>query len=766
MADRSYSNRELEAYFADPERRKPDNDHTGWFHRRFSNSEMASAFRALAWIAGVGLVFMFGVLGYLFSLRDELPPLNEIENPDFRLATIAYTADGVELARYARQNRAWVSYSDISPHVINALVATEDHRFYDHWGIDLFRTASIPFHVLLGDPQGGSTISQQLARNLYNKRIGYEVTLARKLKEWVTAVQLERRYTKEEIIEMYLNTVEFGFNAWGLEAGARTFFGKAPIELDELESATLVGMLNGITRYNPVRNPDNSRRRRNVVLGQMAKNGYLDPGFLDEHREDSVRTSYRSSELTASLAPYFAEHVRGWLNRWAAGNGYDVYEDGLVVYTTLDSRMQALAEAALQAQTVCLQAVVDFEWTRTSPGVWSENSCEYLEETGYEPFSQFWKSQPGLLDQLIRETPRYRSMRRSGSSPEDASTALRENETFIDSLKTSKTRLEAGFLALDPQSGYVKAWVGGRDLATDWFDHVDKAARQPGSTFKPFVYTAAIDNGWSPYYTLLDDSVHYVDVAGNVWSPGNTGGMSGQMMTLREGLAHSKNTITARLMLEVGPQEVAFIARRMGIQSPLDEVMSLALGTSDVTLLELSTAYSTLANGGLRYEPTAVTRIEDRAGNVLYEAAVAPQEALSEQTAYTMVDMLRGVITEGTGQRIRGQFGLTRHDLAGKTGTTQESADGWFMMMHPELVMGSWVGFNDRRFTFRTDWWGQGAHTALLIVGDFFRHLVDLEDSPIEESVRFPSPVTSFDPGVLAGPEDDGEARSRGRVGW
>jgi len=352
--------------------------------------------------------------------------------------------------------------------------------------------------------------------------------------------------------------------------------------------------------------------------------------------------------------------------------------------------------------------------------------------------------------------------------PEAAVVQLTANQAFVDSLKTAKQRLEAGFVALDPQTGYVKAWVGGRDLATDWFDHVDKAARQPGSTFKPFVYTAAIDNGWSPYYTLLDDSLHYVDVAGNVWSPGNTSGMSGQMLTLREGLAQSKNTITARLMLEVGPQEVAFIARRMGIKSPLDEVMALALGTSDVTLLELATAYSTLANGGLRYEPTAVTRIEDRAGNVLYEASTAPNEALSEQTAYTMVDMLRGVITEGTGQRIRGQFGLTGYDLAGKTGTTQESADGWFMMMHPDLVMGSWVGFNDRRFTFRTDWWGQGAHTALLIVGDYFRHLVDLEDSPIDPELRFPSPTMSFDPDVMwpDGREDENDGRSRGRVGW
>lgn len=787
MPDWNYSEEELARYFSDADQRRPKSGGGGagsgsaggptpgsrsrrvggWFDRKFPDPHKAEGARALAVVAGAGLFVFLLVFGYMLSLLDELPPIEQIENPEFRLATIAYTADGVELARYARQNRSWVTYSEISPHVINALVATEDHRFYDHWGVDLYRTIQIPLWVALGKPQGGSTISQQLARNLYNTEIGFETTLARKLKEWITAVQLERRFTKPEIIEMYLNTVEFGYNAWGIEAAARTFFGKEPIELDELESATLVGMLQRITYFNPVRNPENAKQRRNTVLSQMVKRGFLPRDFYDVHREDSVRTDFNSSDVTKSLAPYFAEHVRQWMNAWSKENGYDFYEDGLVVYTTIDSRTQRLAEESVQKHMPCLQAVVDFEWSKAQSSVWSTEPCDYLNLSIPTPFAHYWATQTTYVDQMIRETERFRSMRRAGTETGVAVNRLRGDRAFMDSLKVVKSRLEAGFLALDPQTGYVKAWVGGRDLATDWFDHVDKAARQPGSTFKPFVYTAAIDNGWSPDYQLLDGPLRYVDAAGNVWTPGNFGEMSGRLLSLREGLANSLNTITARLMLEVGPAEVAFIARRMGVKSPLDEVPALALGTSDVTLLEMGTAYSTLANGGLLYEPTVVTRIEDGAGNVLYEANPAPREALSECTAYTMVDMLRGVVQRGTAIRINSQYNLHDFDLAGKTGTTQEAADGWFMMMNPDLVMGAWVGFNDRRITFRSNWYGQGAHSALFLVGDFFRNLAAEPDSPVSRDRRFPD-------ASCAAPENDNgiadpnrfQDRTGDRINW
>ncbi len=742
-----YSDEEMKRYFSDADVRRSGTSKAHartaigrYWQNKLEDPRRAQAATVLSVVVLISAVGMLMVGALFLSLMDELPPMREIENPQFQLASIAYTADGEELARYARQNRSWVSYREISPHVINALVATEDHRFYAHWGIDMFRTMAIPYHLLQGDPQGGSTISQQLARNLYNKRIGKKVTVSRKLKEMVTAIQLERRYTKSEIIEMYLNTVEFGNNAFGIEAASRTIFGKEPIELNELEGATLVGLLKAITTYNPLRHPENSRRRRNTVLRQMVKRGVLTPEFYAAHAPDSVKTSYKSSDITKSFAPYFAEHVRKWLQRWTRDNGLDLYEDGLVVYTTLDSKMQTMAREVVNDRMPCLQAVADFEWSRPDSLVRSEDPCAHV-DFDFKPWDYFWEAYPEVIRRVTRGTEHYRSYKRSGLSPQEAVATLLDDKHFVDSLKTASTRLETGFVAMDPQTGYIKSWIGGRNLATDWYDHVGTSKRQPGSTFKPFVYTAAIDNGWSPYYTLPDDSVRYVDDLGNVWSPTNSEDMTGEAMTLREGLAHSKNTITAQLMLEVGPSQVAFYARRMGIESPLMEVPALALGTSDVTLLEMTTAYSTFANGGLLLKPTFVTRIEDRNGNLLYEDKPSFKEALSEATAYTMVDMLRAVIQEGTGIRIRIQYNLNDYDLAGKTGTTQNSADNWFMMMHPDLVMGSWVGFNDPTFSFKTDYWGQGAHTALYLVGDFFTKLTEEEDAFVSKDSQFPAPV-------------------------
>jgi len=749
MSNWNYTEEELSRYFNDPVKREqatntnahPVRGFRGVFYRRFRDPRLAQAALVFTLLFAIFVVGVIGLGFYFTSLGSSLPSMEQLENPNLQLASIAYTADGEELARYARQNRAWVSFEEISPHVINALITTEDRRFYDHWGIDLIRTLAIPYHVLQGNPQGGSTISQQLARNLFNEKIGRKVTVDRKLKEMATAVELERRYTKQEIIEMYLNTVEFGYNAFGIEAAARTFYGKDPMALDELESATLVGMLGGTTLYNPVTRPENARGRRNVVLRLMLAQGYISEDFYNENKDDPVNASYHSVAITNSLAPHFAKYIGDQVNSWATDHGFDLYTDGLVIYTTLDSRLQSEAQQAVTEQMDCLQAVVNYEWTRDSETPWSARSCDYLNVgTEFEPFSEYWRTNPDLLDRFIREGWRYAALRRQGIDRSEAVAALRQNQHFLDSLKTNKTRLEAGLVAMDPRTGYIKTWVGGRNMEEDWNDHIYQTRRQPGSTFKPFVYTAAIHNGWSPYYTLMDSAFTYIDSAGNIWSPSNAGEMSHRMLTLREGLARSLNTITGRLMLEIGPSEVAFFARRMGIKSPLKEVPSLALGTSDVTLLEMTSAYGTLANGGLHNEPVAITRIEDRNGNVLFEAEPAPLEALSEATAYTMVDMLRGVIREGTGRRIIGQFGLGKYDLAGKTGTTQESADGWFMMMHPDLVMGAWVGFNDRRVYFRTDFWGQGPHNALLLVGDFFRRATQIPDSLISER-RFPTPA-------------------------
>jgi penicillin-binding protein 1A len=715
----------------------------------------------------------------MLALMGDLPSLEQIENPHLELATVAYTADGVELGRYGRQNRSWVPYEEISPYVAEALIATEDHRFQEHWGMDLFRTASAVTQTVLGkmglpfDKQGGSTITQQLARNLYNEQIGFEATVTRKLKEMVTAVQLERRYTKQEIVEMYLNTVPFRHNAYGVEAAARTYFGKSADELDVLESATLVGMLKASTRYDPVRNPERSRARRNVVMRQMIRHANLDAAFYEANKDSLTATNFRTADVTDSFAPYFAEYVRNWLADWGTETGHDIYAEGLVVHTTIDSRLQAFAQEAVTAKMEGLQAVVDCEWSdRSNPRARFGEDLQAYQDADCNPFAYFWETNDELLGKLIRESDHYRQVRAQGVTPDSAVAQLLRNQTFVDSLKAEKTRLEAGLVSIDPRTGYVKAWVGGRDLKDDWYDHVAIAKRQPGSTFKPFVYTAAIDIGYTPSYLLTDTFFVYVDpVTRQQWSPRNSGApASGRTMTLREGLARSLNTITGQLIIQIKPSTAAFYARRMGIESELDMVPALALGTSDVSLLEMATGYSTLANGGIRNDPVVVTRIEDKHGNLLYEVQPAPKEALSDQTAALVIDMMRDVVNQpyGTGIRIRNQFNLGGYDFAGKTGTTQESADGWFMLMHPELVTGAWVGFNDRRLTFRSSWWGQGAHNALFIVGDYIERVNTAPDIALNKNEKFPAPeaydLPSFE-SIDAQRQRD-EENQRGRVGW
>ena len=783
MSDWSYSEEELDEYFEDPSARKgeaeraassdrPTNGLRGFFHRRFSDPQKAQAATVLSvLVAGVLLVTLTGGF-YVWTLTDEVPSTERLENPSMQLATIAYTADGKELARYATQNRSWAPYDSISGHAVHALTATEDQRFYQHWGVDPVGIMAAVVDILtLQDFRGASTITQQLARNLYNEEVGRAVTIKRKLKEMVTAVELERRYTKREIIEMYLNTVSFGSNAYGIEAAAQTYFGVTADELNPLQSATLIGLLQATTYYNPVRNPENAQQRRNVVLRLMVDQGYLAPSFYQKHKGTPVKAEYHSAELYASLAPYFAEHVRTTLASWTRDpnhplNGHDIYGDGLRVYTTLDSKLQNMARQSVDENMSALQKVVGYQWSRADVGLYSQSLNEYRDLTpgeDYEPFDYFWESHPEVLNDAIRRTAQYDTLRARGQSEEEALAQLRDNESYIDSLQTRRSQLGAGLVSLDPRNGHVKVWVGGRDFQTDKYDKVSIARRQPGSTFKPFTYTAAIDNGWSPYDTLLDSTFTWEDAgADTTWSPMNYNEQSsGQMLTLSQGLANSKNTITARLALDLNPSTVARYARRMGIRSPIAEVPSIALGTSNVTLLEMASAYTTLANGGIHNDPVAITRVEDRYGNVLWEASPTPSEVLSRRTAYTVVDMMRGVIDYGTGQRIRTQYKLGDYDLAGKTGTTERSADTWFMLMHPELVSGAWVGFDDQRLTFRTSWWGQGAHSALFLVGDLYRRASESDSTALSEEATFPM-VENY-----GAPEGDTTGtQNGGRVGW
>jgi penicillin-binding protein 1A len=801
MSEWSYSEEELDEYFSDPSVReeaasgdgRPDNGQPdpggerptqglrGFFHRRIDDPEQAQAAVALSVIVGTLLIGTLAFGAYVWTLTDEVPSTERLENPSMQLATIAYTADGQELARYATQNRSWAPYDSISQHVIHALIATEDHRFYRHWGVDPKGIAAATIDILTGGFRGASTITQQLARNLYNEKVGRAVTIKRKLKEMVTAVELERRYTKREIVEMYLNTVSFGYNTFGIEAAARTYFGEPADELNELQAATLVGLLKATTYYNPVRNPENAKQRRNVVLRLMARRGYVDEAFYEKHKDEPVKAEYHSAELYTSLAPYFAEHVRNVLTDWSRDpshplSKYDVYGDGLRVYTTLDSKLQEMARKAVERQGSGLQKVVDYEWSRDDSLLYSNTLADYRDlkpGEDYEPFKYFWETHPEVLTDAIRKTARYDTLRARGVRKTEALTQLRADTAFVDSLKTLKSQLGVGLVSLDPRNSHVKAWVGGRDFQTNKYDKVGIARRQPGSTFKPFTYTAAIDNGYSPYYKIRDSTFTWKQpeavqaTAGttkvdSVWTPQNYDGTSsGQMMTLSQGLANSVNTVTARLALDMNPRTVVQYARQMGIrESELQAVPSIALGTSNVTLLEMATAYSTLANGGLYNEPIAVTRIEDRYGNVIWEAQSSPSEALNERTAYTVVDMMRGVIDYGTGQRIRTQFNLGDYDLAGKTGTTQRSADTWFMLMHPELVSGAWMGFDDQRVTFRTSFWGQGAHSALFVVGDYYRNVAESDSvSILSKEATFPMVETYGAPEDTSGTEEGG-------LGW
>lgn len=722
----------------------------------FRKQEAAKAAFVLSILVTPVILGGLSLLVYMLILSRDTPSLWEIENPQLSFASVAYTADGVELARFGRENRTWIPYDSISVYARQALIATEDHRFYDHWGINLFRTASAVTQSILGElglpfeRQGGSTITQQLARNIYNEQIGFEVSVERKLKEMVTAIRLERLYTKNEIAEMYLNTVPFLYNAYGIEAASRTYFDKSASDLNILESATLIGLLKGTYRYDPLRNPERSQVRRNTVLRRMLSQGWLEKETYEVLQDSSTVTKLRTADVTQSYAPYFAEQVRQWVSQWGRENNIDVYGTGLRIETTLDSRLQSLAENAVTTTLDGLQAVVNCEWSSaSSPRMqYGLNISGYLADSCHtnpeNHWAWFWGRNLSLLNTYIMESSRYQNLLREGKNSTEAIQQLKKNTTFIDSLKTTKSRLENGFIAMNPTNGFIKAWVGGRDLSTDWYDHVGVAKRQPGSVFKPFTYAMAIDSDYSPESMYLDSVFEYPDeFTGEIWSPGNFGDItSGEWMSMREGLARSMNTVTAQVINNIKPLNVAALAKEMGIESKLNPVPSLALGTSEVTLLESVTAYSTFANQGVRTDPVMITRIINESGRILFEYQPLQREVLSEETTTVVVDMLRDVINKpyGTGIRIRSGYNLYGYDFAGKTGTTQEGADGWFILMHPELVTGAWVGFNDRRMNFRSSYWGQGARNALLVVGEFLQTMAKNEDLMLSMDNTFPSP--------------------------
>ena len=637
---------------------------------------------------------------YVFLLIPFTPSAGDIRKARITEPARILSADGHEMAVFKRANREWVKLNEMSPHLVKALVATEDHRFYDHFGLDWRRTASAALSTFGGDRQGGSTITQQLARNLYPEEIGRAPTLTRKLKEAITALKIEALYSKDEILETYLNTVPFLYNAFGIEMAARTYFDKPARKLDVLESATLIGMLKGTSYYNPVLNPERAEQRRNTVLSQMVKRGELTEAEFNRLKKRPLRLDFERQTEAPGEAPHFMQQLRKWLIEWADQNDYDIYADGLVVHTTIDSRLQQWAEQAVQRQGRQLQSVADSAWAPSS--VWS---------TDLETVQAF-----------VRESGAYKKAREGGQTDSEAMARLTGDADFMKALKDEKTQVQAGFMALDPQSGEIKAWVGSRDFKQDQFDHVQQARRQPGSTFKPFVYAAAFMQGAKPTDTLPDKAIEIETEGGDVWRPTDSRPPSGRNITLRGGLVYSKNIITAQLMQQVGADKVADLARKMGVnESPLEEVLSLSLGTSPVTLYEMVTSYGTMANGGRYIAPRFVTRIANSEGKVLAEFSMPkPKVVLPPEVDATLLEVMRGVIDRGTGSAIRTRYGL-RADLAGKTGTTQNNTDGWFIMIHGQLVAGAWVGFNDNRITLRSDYWGRGAQSALPIVGEVFQ---------------------------------------------
>jgi penicillin-binding protein 1A len=588
---------------------------------------------------------------YVLLLLPFTPGIGDLRKAKSEVPSVLLASDGTVLAEYRRINRQWVPLEQIAPNVVDALIATEDRRFYEHHGIDFRRTFGAVLSTLSGDLQGGSTITQQLARNLYPEEIGRAASITRKLKEAITALKIETVYSKKEILETYLNTVPFLYNAFGIEMAARTYFDKSAGTLDVLQSATLIGMLKGTSYYNPVINPERAVQRRNLVLTQMARNGKLDSARLDGLTKRPLQLEFERQTEPLGVAPHVAQHLRKWLIAWADRRGYNIHADGLRLRTTLDVQLQKLANQAVARQLAQLQKLAD------------------------------------------------------GRRKKDQERAV----------------LQAGFLALDPRSGAVRAWVGSRDFAKEQFDHVSQARRQPGSTFKPFVYGAAFMQDLSPSYTFIDEPVTIASQGGAVWTPSDATPPSYQPTSLRDGLVYSKNTITAQLMQKVGPASVGRLAQAMGVRSSkLDLVPSLALGTSPVTLLEMVAAYGTIANAGRYVQPLMVDRVEDRNGRLLeaFEPQRDAEPAMPRAQALTLVDVMRGVIDRGTGVAIRQRYGI-QADAAGKTGTTQDNTDGWFIMMTPQLVAGARVGFNDNSVTMGP--WGQGARSALPMVGEVFQ---------------------------------------------
>ena len=687
----------------------------------------SNAIRNLWIIFGVLLLivvlFFFCVAKGVFGT---MPTFEELENPRTNLATEIISADGKILGTYYIENRSNVRYSELSHYMPEALISIEDERFTEHSGIDQKALFRVAFGVLTGNKKGGgSTITQQLAKNLFprGENLSTSKLVLRKFQEWITATKLEHNYSKEEIIAMYLNTVFFGHNAFGIRAAASTFFDKKPKDMNIEECALMAGVVNAPTLFSPVRNPERSLGRRNLVLRKMADNGFITQAECDSISLIPIDMSHFSiKDHNSGQATYFREFLRGELNEWAKnttradGQPYNIYRDGLRIYTTIDSRMQHYAE----------EAVKEFMGNELQPLFY-----KHWKGQKNAPFSNVTADEiDHILETSMKRTERYRNLKNAGVPMDTIKTIFDRPVPMtvfswkgpidtvmspMDSIRYYKWFLQTSLISIESHTGHVKAYVGGLDYRFFKYDHVTQARRQVGSTFKPFLYSLAMQEGEYTPCTRIPNIQYNIKLEdGNVWSPGNSGGHVGEEITLKYALAQSNNWISAYLMNQFGPNAVIAQARRMGVESPIDPVPAICLGVCDLKLIEMVGAMSTFANQGVYIKPMFITRIEDKNGNVIQRFSPEESEAMSELTAYKMVELMKGVVQSGTGIRLRSTYGLS-NPIAGKTGTTQKQSDGYFMGITPDLTTGVWVGAEDRSVHFRSTQLGQGSHTALPI---------------------------------------------------
>ena len=736
------------------------------------------------------LLFMI-LLVWVFA---GIPSFKELENPDNKLATQVIAEGGEVLTTFHIENRTYVSYEELSPNIVHAAVATEDARFYRHSGIDFKGLGRVLFKTILmrrSNQGGGSTITQQLAKTLYPRMdtgrkipgIYHFKMVWVKLKEWITAVKLERDYTKDEIMTMYLNSIFFGSNAYGIRVAAETFFGKTPSDLNIEESAMLIGMANKPTRYNPALNPDKALSRRNFVIGQMEKAGYIDKHQRDSIQQIPIVLDYEVQDHNAGRAPYFRDMIRrvmtakkphrsdykvredytadslawandqlyGWIekNPKTDGSLYDLDKDGLRIYTTINYKMQKYAEEAVAERIKSLQA--DF--------------MKDLKHKTHAPFSNDIDeaTRDRLMNQARRWSDRWRILKKSGMSDSQILKTFSEpakmrifaynqkgyidtTMTPDDSIRYYKGMLRTAFVAMEPGTGHVKAYVGGPNYRYFKYDNVRQGKRQVGSTIKPFLYTLAMQEGMTPCDKVVDLPQTFEIPGGGTWTPRSTDSQKwiGSTVTLKWGLTNSSNNISAYLMKQFGPSAMADMMRRMGIQSHIDEVPALCVGPADITLWEMVAAYNTFPSKGVYVAPIFVTRIEDRQGNVVSEFTTQKREAIGENTAYLMVNLMQGVVQGGTASRLRYRYNLMG-EIAGKTGTTNDNSDGWFIGYTPTIVAGVWTGAEDRQVHFQSGSLGQGANMSLPTWGIFMQKVLSDGKLGVTASDKFAAPAGVVD---------------------